>query len=178
MADPAADLDAAERHGLRLVVPESPDWPHFALACLEHAGARRAAEYAAGRTRRAEAASLSRRSRSGSAVRATSPALGVRSVALVGARAATTYGEHVAATFAGGLAPHGFTVVSGGAFGIDAAAHRGALAARRPDGAGVCRRARPRLPAGTRPTCRPRRRDGLLVSREPARVAPRTAHAS
>lgn len=52
-----------------------------------------------------------------------------RSVALVGARAATTYGEHVAADLAAGLAERRFTVVSGGAYGIDAAAHRGAIAA-------------------------------------------------
>ena len=52
-----------------------------------------------------------------------------RSVALVGARAATAYGEHVAAGLAAGLAERRFTVVSGGAYGIDAAAHRGAIAA-------------------------------------------------
>lgn len=52
-----------------------------------------------------------------------------RSVAVVGARAATTYGERVAADLGAGLASHGVTVVSGGAFGIDVAAHRGALAA-------------------------------------------------
>jgi DNA processing protein len=52
-----------------------------------------------------------------------------RSVALVGARASTTYGNHVAADLAYGLAEREWSVVSGGAFGIDAAAHRGALAA-------------------------------------------------
>jgi DNA processing protein len=51
-----------------------------------------------------------------------------RSVAVVGARASTPYGEHVAGDLAYGLADRGWTVVSGGAFGIDAAAHRGALA--------------------------------------------------
>ncbi|MDD9204906.1 DNA-processing protein DprA, partial [Georgenia sp. 10Sc9-8] len=49
-------------------------------------------------------------------------------VAVVGARAATAYGEHVAAEIAAGLTDRGTTVVSGGAYGIDAAAHRGALA--------------------------------------------------
>lgn len=48
---------------------------------------------------------------------------------MVGARAATAYGEHVAADLGSGLADRGVTVVSGGAFGIDVAAHRGALAA-------------------------------------------------
>lgn len=52
-----------------------------------------------------------------------------RSVALVGARAATPYGEHVTSVLGSGLADAGRVVVSGGAYGIDAAAHRGALAA-------------------------------------------------
>lgn len=50
------------------------------------------------------------------------------SVALVGARAATHYGQRVAAEIALGVGNQGVSVVSGGAFGIDAAAHRGALA--------------------------------------------------
>jgi DNA processing protein len=52
-----------------------------------------------------------------------------RSVAVVGARAATSYGTHLATELAYGLANRGWAVVSGGAFGIDAAAHRGTLAA-------------------------------------------------
>ncbi len=51
-----------------------------------------------------------------------------RSVAVVGARAATQYGMHVASELATDLASRGWAVVSGGAYGIDAAAHRGALA--------------------------------------------------
>ncbi|WP_258069182.1 DNA-processing protein DprA [Rathayibacter sp. AY1H3] len=50
-----------------------------------------------------------------------------RRLALVGARAATGYGEHVAAELAAGSADRGVLVVSGGAFGIDAVAHRAAL---------------------------------------------------
>ncbi len=46
---------------------------------------------------------------------------------MVGARASSSYGEHVAAELASGLSDNGITVVSGGAYGIDAAAHRGAL---------------------------------------------------
>ncbi|MFJ8747829.1 DNA-processing protein DprA [Streptomyces sp. NPDC102441] len=53
----------------------------------------------------------------------------LRSVALVGARACTPYGAHMAATLAAGLAERGWVVVSGAAFGVDGAAHRGALAA-------------------------------------------------
>src|SRR5258708_2244249 len=53
----------------------------------------------------------------------------LRSVSIVGARAATGYGQHVATEMAAALAERGFCVISGGAFGIDAAAHRGALGA-------------------------------------------------
>ncbi len=49
-------------------------------------------------------------------------------VAIVGARASTGYGEHVAMDFAAGLTSRGFTVVSGGAYGIDGMAHRATLA--------------------------------------------------
>ena len=53
----------------------------------------------------------------------------LRSLAVVGSRAATAYGSYVAAEFAASLAARGLAVVSGGAFGVDAAAHRGALGA-------------------------------------------------
>lgn len=52
-----------------------------------------------------------------------------RAVAIVGTRRATDYGKRVAHRFAFELAQRGFTVVSGLAYGIDAAAHRGALEA-------------------------------------------------
>jgi DNA processing protein len=52
-----------------------------------------------------------------------------RSVSMVGSRAATSYGGHVAGEIAADLGERGWAVVSGGAYGIDAAAHRGALAA-------------------------------------------------
>ncbi len=50
-------------------------------------------------------------------------------VAVVGARRASPYGLEVARAIGGGLASAGVTVVSGMAFGVDAAAHRGALEA-------------------------------------------------
>ena len=53
----------------------------------------------------------------------------LRSVAVVGARACTEYGAHMAATLGAGLAERGWVVVSGAAYGVDGAAHRGALAA-------------------------------------------------
>ncbi|MFI0149880.1 DNA-processing protein DprA [Streptomyces lydicus] len=58
----------------------------------------------------------------------------LRSVSVVGARACTEYGAHLAATLSAGLADRGWTVASGAAYGIDGAAHRGTLAA---DGATI-----------------------------------------
>jgi DNA processing protein len=53
----------------------------------------------------------------------------LRSVAIVGSRAASAYGSYVAAEFAASVAARGWAVVSGGAYGVDASAHRGALGA-------------------------------------------------
>ena len=55
-----------------------------------------------------------------------------RAVAIVGSRAATEYGESVARDLAEGLGGRGWAVVSGAAYGIDVAAHRGALAVAGP----------------------------------------------
>jgi DNA processing protein len=52
-----------------------------------------------------------------------------RAIAIVGTRRATDYGKRVAHDFAFELAQRGFTIVSGLAYGVDAAAHRGALEA-------------------------------------------------
>ncbi|MFE5671931.1 DNA-processing protein DprA [Agromyces sp. NPDC056523] len=49
-------------------------------------------------------------------------------IALVGARAATHYGEHVTIEAAAGLVDRGLAIISGGAYGIDGTAHRSALA--------------------------------------------------
>lgn len=128
-ADPQADLVAAERHRVRLVVPESDEWPYFAFAALERAVLPRAAAYQKQSFKRSE---------SGEPVPPLAlwvrgpgdlATVGVRSVGIVGARAATAYGEHVTAELAYGLARRDVVVVSGGAYGIDAAAHRAALAA-------------------------------------------------
>ena len=67
----------------------------------------------------------------------------------------------------------GQTVVSGAAFGIDQAAHRGALAVRRPDGRGAGLRRRPGLPDGAQAPARPPRRDRRGGLRAGARAARR-----
>jgi DNA processing protein len=65
-------------------------------------------------------------------VRGSSSALGKleRSVSIVGSRGATAYGEFATDTMVSALVPRGFSVVSGGAYGIDGIAHRSTLALR------------------------------------------------
>ncbi|WP_432094333.1 DNA-processing protein DprA [Streptomyces sp. bgisy100] len=103
--DPQADLAAAEAAGARFLCPGEPEWPQQ----LDDLGdARPVGLWVRGR-----------------------PSLRIwalKSVAVVGARACTEYGAHVAATLGAGLAEAGWTVVSGGAYGVDGAVHRGALA--------------------------------------------------
>lgn len=55
--------------------------------------------------------------------------LNQRSIGIVGARAATGYGEHIAVEWSAQIAERGFVIVSGGAYGIDGNAHRAAIAA-------------------------------------------------
>ena len=62
-------------------------------------------------------------------MRGTIEASDGRALALIGTRRCTDYGRRVARELAAELAGHGFTIVSGLAYGIDAAAHRGALEA-------------------------------------------------
>ena len=110
------DLANAERCGARLVVPEDDEWPAWQLLSLVH-----------GRDHGLRWAGVP----IGLWVRGSASPADVfhRAVSIVGARAATGYGEHVAAEFGYGLANEGVTVVSGAAYGIDGAAHRGVLAA-------------------------------------------------
>jgi DNA processing protein len=98
----------------------------------------------------------------------------VPAAAIVGARAATAYGEHVATDMAYGLALKSVTVVSGGAYGIDAAAHRGA---DRLNGTGVQVLVsaggldRP-YPSGNRTLFERVAETGVLVSERPPGSAP------
>jgi DNA processing protein len=116
--DPAADLERAERLGVRYVVPGDDEWPGqvddlLSAELLDHRGGPPLGLWVKGPTRLDQLA---------------------RSVAVVGSRSATTYGTEVAANIAGCLVRAGHPVVSGAAYGIDQAAHRGALAV---DGANV-----------------------------------------
>ncbi|WP_375500062.1 DNA-processing protein DprA [uncultured Jatrophihabitans sp.] len=174
-ADPHADLAAAERGGIRLVVPESPDWPHFAMAALEYTGLARLAEYEAGNRVHDRQGELM----PPLALWVRGPGdlttLAVRSVGLVGARTCTPYGAQVAGELAYGLASRSFPVVSGGAYGIDAAAHRGALAAGGETilvSAGGLDRA---YPAAHQALFRSAAESGLLVSESPPGCAPHRA---
>jgi DNA processing protein len=107
-SDPAlvfSALERARRTDARLVVPGDPEWPARLLDLGDHAPHALwvRGDISAG---------------------ADAPA-----VAIVGARAATGYGDHVAGELSAELAADGVLVVSGAAYGIDGAAHRAALAA-------------------------------------------------
>lgn len=96
----------------------------------------------------------------------------VRSASMVGARLATSYGESVAREIACDLAVRGFCIVSGGAYGIDAAAHRGALAG---DGVTIAAMAGgvDRLyPAGNRDLLEEIVRTGAVLSECPPGASP------
>ncbi|MBP2338521.1 DNA processing protein [Saccharothrix coeruleofusca] len=110
------DLRRVARIGGRLVVPEDEEWPAWPFTALS---------VAASHGLRCGLAPLALW------VRGDADLAGLveRAVAVVGSRAASGYGQHVAAEFGFGLAEAGVTVVSGAAYGIDGAAHRGALAA-------------------------------------------------
>jgi len=111
--DPAADLIRLAEAGGRLVLPGDEEWPGHRLTWP--------------RTGSLPAPPLSLYVRGELALAEVVE----RSVSLVGARACTAYGDRVTGELAIGLTDRGWTVVSGGAYGIDAAAHRGALASGR-----------------------------------------------
>lgn len=111
----AHDLDILDRLGGRLITPEDDEWPHLSFAGFGNDA-------------------MSKREYSGVplVLWAVGPArldeVAERSAALVGTRACTNYGEHVTAELAAGLVERQAAVVSGGAYGIDGAAHRATLA--------------------------------------------------
>ena len=158
--DPERDLERAGRLGIRWVVPGDPEWPTplddlEAGEPLQEMGGVPLGLWVRGPLRLHELADP---------------------VAVVGCRSATTYGTDQAAELAAGLARAGSAVVSGAAFGIDQAAHRGSAGRRRPDRRRARVRCRPRLPgcasAAPRPPGRPwrhrvRARAGLRAHADP-----------
>jgi DNA processing protein len=116
-ADAQAELDRAQRLGIRFVTPADDEWPQqladLAHApCLHERGGVPVGLWVKGPARLDE--------------------LSAKAVAVVGSRSATTYGASVAGDIAAALGEAGHTVISGAAFGIDNAAHRGALAVEGP----------------------------------------------
>ena len=115
--DPERDLEQAAKAGIRFICPEDDEWPS-ALDDLNRAeplqgrGGTPLGLWTKGPLRLCEASA--------------------RAVAVVGSRSATSYGAGVASDLGAHLAGQGICVVSGAAFGIDQAAHRGALAERGP----------------------------------------------
>ena len=95
-----------------------------------------------------------------------------RSVAVVGSRSATSYGEQVALGLAAGLTTAGVTVLSGAAFGIDVAAHRGALGAGGTTVAVLACGADRAYPAAHRELLALLAEQGLVVSEVPPGGAP------
>ncbi|MFD5214740.1 DNA-processing protein DprA [Microbacterium sp. NPDC058345] len=95
-----------------------------------------------------------------------------RTVSIVGARAATPYGESVAAELAGDLAADGTVVVSGGAYGIDGAAHRAALGAGGPTVAFLAGGVDRSYPIGHQQLFDRIRRSGTVISEVPCGGAP------
>ena len=102
--DVERDLEVGSKFAARVVCPGDPEWPHG----LDDLAAPPYCLWVRGPVDVASSCQ--------------------RSAAVVGARSATAYGEMVSTEMAAGLGERRFTIVSGAAFGIDAAAHRGALA--------------------------------------------------
>ncbi|MCU1513223.1 MAG: dprA [Microbacteriaceae bacterium] len=98
-------LRQAARYKVRLLIPGDPSWP-TGFVDLEDFGP------------------IALWLRGNESTLATSE----QSIALVGARAATGYGEHITMEASAGLVDRGYTIVSGAAYGIDGMAHRAALA--------------------------------------------------
>ncbi|WP_243073702.1 DNA-processing protein DprA [Microbacterium sp. SS28] len=100
--------DEMERRALTMLTTEDLAWP----AELQQLGSGAPlALWLSGQPSRLEGATASR-------------------ITLVGARAATSYGEHITMELAADLASQGRIIYSGGAYGIDGAAHRAATMAR------------------------------------------------
>jgi DNA processing protein len=111
----AADLETIARLGGRVITPDDEEWPGWRMLGLDQLDSERDRE---------AAVPLVLWARGPLSLHAASE----RAVAVVGSRCSSGYGLQVASEIACDLAGRGWTIVSGAAFGIDAAAHRAALA--------------------------------------------------
>ncbi|BBY16676.1 DNA-processing protein DprA [Mycolicibacterium litorale] len=151
-----ADLDVLARMGGRLITALDHEWPLLNFVAFGNVarpqGHSPLVLWAVGPVRLDEVA--------------------VRAAAIVGTRAATAYGEHVAADLAAGLVMRDVAVVSGGAFGIDGAAHRAALAGDGVTVAVVAGGIDLPYPAGHAGLLRRIAQDGLMLSEYPPGCRP------
>jgi DNA processing protein len=155
--DPERELEQAATRGVRFVCPGDDEWPDQ-LSALDTAGA------------------LNQRGGTPLGLWVRGP-LSLReatrrAVSVVGSRSATTYGADVAGQLCSELATAGLTVVSGAAYGIDVAAHRGALAGRGPTVAVLACGADRVYPAGNQQVIDYIARTGLVASEVPPGCAP------
>lgn len=155
--DPRRELAQAAERGIRFICPGDDEWPEQ-LADLAGAGTVNGRGGAPLGLWVRGPLSLEEATR--------------RAVAVVGSRSATTYGADVAGQVAAELAGAGVTVVSGAAYGIDVAAHRGALAARGPTVAVLACGVDRVYPAGNQHVLDYIARTGLVVSELPPGCAP------
>lgn len=116
------DLEQIDALGGRLITREDPEWPRREFSQAFGFAASGMNEHL--RTYRADAVEPHALWVRGAAL---APVL-AQSVAVVGTRAQTRYGAETTRQLVAGLAAHQWTVVSGGALGIDTEAHRTALA--------------------------------------------------
>ena len=155
----AADLEMLQRRGGRLITPDDDEWPTLAFAAFGGAPVRDKPQ-----------------GRPPLALWVIGPVrldgIAERSAAIVGTRAATAYGEHVAAELSAGLVERDVAVVSGGAYGIDGAAHRAALAAEGITVAVLAGGLDVLYPAGHSALLHRISQEGLLVSEYPPGVRP------
>jgi DNA protecting protein dprA len=117
-----ADLATMATIGGRLVTPDDPEWPAEPLdAAFRFAASGKSDTL---RSYQEDAVPPHALWVRGSNLRQ----LCAQAVSIVGSRAASNYGSHAARLISAGLIDHHWTIISGGAFGIDSAAHTEVLA--------------------------------------------------
>lgn len=117
--------DLAQRHGARFLCPADPHWPALALAALDRPRAHNSEQGPGDLSQDFPLAPFGMWIRGGGQL----VDLGaVRTASVVGTRELTSYGRVVANEIGEACAGEDIAVISGGALGVDIAAHLGALA--------------------------------------------------